>query len=910
MTLNRRMTATVAFACALASTVLYPLFSGSEWFYAGLGAIIAVAFSGALSRLRTLPVLVCLVIGVAGLLLYLNVLFEARHSWLLVIPTPGSVSRLWDLAGTGMTDASRYAPPAPELPGLVLLATGGIGITAILTDLIAVRLRSTALAGLPLLVLFTVPITMNAQHEGFGTAVVFCLGTAGYLAMLSADGRERIRVWGRLVSLWRSGSLYDAAGRRGQARADGGVYAGMSADGETSPVHRATGREPGPDTRALAAAGRRVGLASIILALCVPLIVPGLHASKLFSSGPGIGGSGGGTGAAVALPDTLSETMRQLQEKTPAKVLTYTLEGPRQLRQDGLPYLQTYVYDTLTDSGWQTSDYTANETRASAMPPPQGLNDEAAHRQFKISVNVTGHALTNRSVPSFLAIPYPATQVSTPPGVWLVDPELMVFSQYPDASVQVYTATSVDVNPTAAQLQAAPRAPSNLAADLKLPASYEVKALKQIADEETAGQTTEYGKVNALAAWLSGPTFTYKASAPPVNSAASLLHFLTTGHAGVCVQSAWAMTVLTRLLGIPARMAGGFTEGTRVSGNTYVVKTDDAHAWAEVYFSGYGWIKFEATPSGGDGTAQPSSYQSGTPVGGFVAPPTIPGSIQSSTGPNTAPSKGPGGSTKLTPNGGGGGSSAPLKSAGTPWAAVALAIVAAIALAGGVIAIVAPPAHRVLSAHTPDGTRRHRPVSLTSVVLVVGAAAIVALALYRLLSHTSGLDLRAGWATVGIAFGAACAFMFVAPGVGRIGIRRWRWLWARDDASRAHTAWREFRDDLQDLGVGCAPSEPPRTLAGRVSAGLSEPAREAVRRLALAEERASYAARPSRSASLRRDGAAARRGIAASVRRGSRWRARIFPASVMTAAADGAARIPDHLAALVSRRWAERRSAS
>ncbi len=127
-------------------------------------------------------------------------------------------------------------------------------------------------------------------------------------------------------------------------------------------------------------------------------------------------------------------------------------------------------------------------------------------------------------------------------------------------------------------------------------------------------------------------------------------------------------------------------------------------------------------------------------------------------------------------------------------------------------------------------------MSLASVVLVVGAAAIVALALYRLLSHTSGLDLRAGWATVGIAFGAACAFMFVAPGVGRIGMRRWRWLRARDDASRAHTAWREFRDDLQDLGVGCAPSEPPRTLAGRVSAGLPEPAREAVRRIALAEE--------------------------------------------------------------------------
>ena len=908
MTLNRRMTVTVAFACALASTVLYPLFTGSGWFYAGLGAIIAVAASGALSRLRMLPIVVCLVISVAGLLLYLNLVFEARHSWLLVIPTPGSLSRLWDLAGTGMTEASRYAPPAPQLRGLVLLATGGIGITAVLADLIAVRLRSTALAGLPLLVLFTVPITMNAQHEGLGTAVVFCLGTAGYLAMLSADGRERIRVWGRLVSLWRSGSLYDAVGRRGQARADGGAYAGVSADGETSPARPATAREAGPDTRALAAAGRRVGLASVILALCVPLIVPGLHPSKLFSSGPGIGGSGGNTAAAVALPDTLSQTMKELQQNHPTKVLTYTLNGPSQLQRDP-PYLQTYVYDTLTDSGWQTTDYVANDTQAGTMPAPQGLNDMAAYRQFRISVDVTGHALTNRSAPSFLAIPYPATQVTAPPGVWLVDPELMVFSQASAADVAVYTATSVDVNPTVGQLEAAPRPPSRLAADLALPKSYEVTALKRIADEETAGQTTEYDKVNALASWLSGPTFSYRAPGTPINSAASLRYFLTTGHTGVCVQSAWAMTVLTRLLGIPARLAGGFTGGEHVSGDTYQVTTDDAHVWAEVYFSGYGWMKFEATPGGGDGSARASSYQSGTAGGSYVGPPST-GQLEPTAGPTTGTAKVPGGVTRVLPDGGGPASSAPGKSAGTPWAAVALAIVAAIALAGGVIAIVAPPAHRALSAHTPAGTRRHRPASLTSVVLVVGAAAIVALALYRLLSHTSGLDLRAGWATVGIAFGAACAFMFVTPGVGRIGIRRWRWLRARDDTSRAHTAWREFQDDLQDLGVGCALSESPRTLADRVSAGLAEPARGAVRRIALAEERASYAARPSGSAHLRRDGAAARRGLATSVRPGSRWRARIFPASVMTAVADGAARIPDRLAALFSRRWTERRSIS
>ncbi len=108
-----------------------------------------------------------------------------------------------------------------------------------------------------------------------------------------------------------------------------------------------------------------------------------------------------------------------------------------------------------------------------------------------------------------------------------------------------------------------------------------------------------------------------------------------------------------------------------------------------------------------------------------------------------------------------------------------------------------------------------------------------------------------------------------------------RWLHAAGDADRAHAAWSEFRDDLADFGLGARLGEPPRTLAGRVSAGLSEPARNAVRRLAAAEERASYADRPCTSQHLPRDGATARRGLASAARRSTRRRARIFPASLL-----------------------------
>jgi Domain of unknown function (DUF4129) len=159
------------------------------------------------------------------------------------------------------------------------------------------------------------------------------------------------------------------------------------------------------------------------------------------------------------------------------------------------------------------------------------------------------------------------------------------------------------------------------------------------------------------------------------------------------------------------------------------------------------------------------------------------------------------------------------------------------------------------------------------------------------MARTRGLNLGTGWATVGIAFAATAAAALITPAVFRLAQRRWRWMRARDDTSRAHAAWREFHDDLADFGVTPRPSEPPRTLAARVTTTLPPPAAGAVTRLALAEERASYAARPTTAAHLRHDGTTARRGLAATARRTTRWRATIFPASMITTLTQAAARI-------------------
>jgi hypothetical protein len=925
MTLNIRMTITAGCAVVLVSTVLYPVFMGSAWFYAGIGAVITVGAAGTLSRLRTLPVVVCLAISVLALLLYLNLVFEARHSWVGFIPTPGSVSHLWRLAGTGFTDSRKYAPAVPELAGLVLLSTAGIGLTAIVTDLIAVRLRSAALAGLPLLVLFTVPVAINAPHSQLSTGIIFCLGTAGYLAMLSADGRERIRVWGRLVSLWRTGwqhesttynvSAYNGsrsraayggangAGGSGNATGSGGS-AGAAGSGGSAGRGSRGGGGVGPDTRALAAAGRRVGLASVVLALCAPLLLPGLHPSKLFASGPGIGGTGGSGGGTVGLPNALLQIATQLQEKKPTQVLTYTTTAPQGVQSDDPQYLREASYDTLTDAGWMP-DYATGAAQLGTLPAPPGQAPGLSAPQVITRVNVASDVPSSSL--TFLPMPYPPVQVAvSAPGLWLTDPELMVFSNGGSIAGRSYTVTSLVIDPSPAELRAAPAPPlTSLRPDLALPGSYQLASLKQLAEQITAGKKTEFDKAKALALWLAD-NGTYSTTVRPFTSASGMVAFLTT-KTGSCVQFAWTMTVLARLIGIPARLATGFTEGTPANrqADHYVVKTSDSHAWTEVYFQDYGWIRFEPTPAG-QGTAVAPNYMGSGTGTGIVGPPPIPGGGGSAGTANNGNTS----RTHLVQGRSGEGPAVTLPTtagtATTPWTAIVLAVLAAIALACGIIALAAPPAQRVLASHGAETPRRRRPVTLAAGLAAV--AAIVALALYRVLSRTSGLDLGVGWATVGIAFGVACAAALVVPGTARVVLRRWRWMRATDDVSRAHAAWRELRDDLADLGVGYRPSEPPRTLASRVTAGLPEPAAAAVRRLALAEERARYAARPAESQTLRRDGVTARRGIASAARRGTRWRALIFPTSLMTAVADAVAKVTERMAALLSRRT-ERRSA-
>lgn len=75
-------------------------------------------------------------------------------------------------------------------------------------------------------------------------------------------------------------------------------------------------------------------------------------------------------------------------------------------------------------------------------------------------------------------------------------------------------------------------------------------------------------------------------------------NFLFDEQRGHCEYFATAGALLARAIGIPARIAYGWAGGTYYeSGNMFVFRAREAHAWTEVWIAGRGWVVFDPTPA-------------------------------------------------------------------------------------------------------------------------------------------------------------------------------------------------------------------------------------------------------------------------------------------------------------------------
>ena len=124
------------------------------------------------------------------------------------------------------------------------------------------------------------------------------------------------------------------------------------------------------------------------------------------------------------------------------------------------------------------------------------------------------------------------------------------------------------------------------------------RPMYDVAERVTRQADTPYETVLALESWFRyRGGFRYDESPPRLRSS-PLVGFVTRTKAGYCQQFAGAMAAMLRMLGIPSRVAVGFTSGRREDGR-WVVTDHEAHAWVEVWFAGIGWIPFDPTPGRG-----------------------------------------------------------------------------------------------------------------------------------------------------------------------------------------------------------------------------------------------------------------------------------------------------------------------
>jgi transglutaminase-like putative cysteine protease len=609
-----RLTATSAAigATLLAAAASVPLFQAPSPYVKAVGVLIVAICAASASRVRVLPALATLVTYLAALLLYCNAVLAGRQSFLRLIPTIASLRHLVHLANS-TSALTKLPPPVPGSHGVQLLAAGSIGLAAIAVDILAVRLHRPAIAGLPLLVLFMAPITTAARTGGLGGAFAFLVAAAGYLGLLSADGRDRLRGWGRVITVWH--------------------YAGED------------DRLGGAEVGALAATGRRIGLAAMCMALVIPLLLPSLHLHRIFGGGSGTGG--GARTRDVELPDPVVQLRGLLAKSGSLPVLSYRTSAVNPVApfQPSTQYLQVYVlnYDQGRGS-WQLIPPDPSVPVAGVAPLLTAPGSTPAGPEFLTTTTITLGSVNGYASPVFfLPVPYPPSRLQIP-GSWRESrATLMIFTGQGNRVGLHYTVTSEDADPTPAMLEVPQQIPAAIKTSYLGFNSAVTGKLRAIADQITAGAQNAYAKAVALEDWFISGHFTYSVQSNVPDTPAGLLRFLTKDRQGFCQQFAFAMAVLAPLVGIPSRIAIGFTAGHQRADGSWLVTGGDAHAWPELYFGGVGWLRFEPTPGGADGqgTAVQPAYVTATSAGG-----TTPGGSPGSSNPTTGPSPGASGAIK------------------------------------------------------------------------------------------------------------------------------------------------------------------------------------------------------------------------------------------------------------------------
>ena len=644
-----RRTLLALLASGLGIIPLKGLFSDSGWLIDVWLTMIVVLGPAAFLRRRRPPGALDIWPGIVLMVPWLTLRFVRAHAIGGVIPGPATwhdVSMLLvDLHQTTRDDVA----PIHTTVAVRLVICALLGLVAALIDLVAVVGRRGALAGVPLLVVYTVAGAVPRHPVSW---LWFAFAAAGFLVLLGLDSEDVLTSWGRRIRPPR--------GSRGP-----------NAVSVTTP---------------------RIAVVAVVVAIALPLLVPSqsrnLISNAFHDTGgqgaSGIGGFGGGAAGSIA---PFAELKGELNRKVPVTLMKVQMQG-----QDTTQpfYVRVNVLDNYTGSGFQVSPHGPTDeigpdgrpsgTRGGGFPfttQPEGTGTAVTLRaRISLTDQVRGNA------PVF-AVPTSVDGLSSDAS-W--DPQDQILLGQQITGSLDYTESFDQPAPTAAQLAAAGNRITghSLSRDLALGGALP-GYVKHLVDTITHGKTSLYARALAINNYFTDPArgFIYNPRTKAGDSGSDLVDFLQNKQ-GYCQQYAAAEAVMLRAVGVPSRVVLGYMHTATDSKKSFTVTTSDAHAWVEAYFPGQGWIPFDPTPSGGlAGNAKTDlpwarhqDLSGGSSKGSDAPPKPGAGSPSVAQSPTTAPS-----SSHAPVAGAGGGSPTSL----TPlwWTLAGLVVVVLILLPAG-----------------------------------------------------------------------------------------------------------------------------------------------------------------------------------------------------------------------------------
>jgi transglutaminase-like putative cysteine protease len=548
--------------------------------------------------------------------------FLLAHTTAYLLPTGATVDEFGHRLAEAWDVFSSVRAPAPVHPGLVLAAAVATYVIAWVADTAAFRVSAPIEAAVPATSLFLFGAALGAPPLRAPATAVFIGAFLAYWLATRA---------------WRS---------------------------TTSPGW-ATHQSAGPGT--LLASGSRLAGVAVVGALVIGPLLPGAGAGALVPWRA----SDRNSGTRLTVSPLVDIRARIVDQ---AEVEVFTVRSPER------SYWRLTALDEFDGRIWRSEGRFRSAARELADPGEVQLSGDSG--SVLVDQRVEIHGLDAVWLPAaFRPVAFATDDASV--GVDEESSTLIIGRDESSEGLR-YEVQSFVRHPSADELRRLSTFPREVSRDFtRLPASFSPEA-RDLAASITAGAATSYDKARALQDHFRSGAYRYDTAVDPGHGEDDLERFLFETRAGYCEQFAGAYAALARSVGLPARVAVGFTPGELQADGSYHVLGSHGHAWPEVFLGGAGWVPFEPTPGrgipGGEAYTGVPEQQSGPDGEQEVPSTTTSTSTPVAAGaPTTAPP------SRLLEDQGGGGQGA----GSSPWAGrLAWAAAALVAVAGGWVLLV------------------------------------------------------------------------------------------------------------------------------------------------------------------------------------------------------------------------------